>query len=153
MANPTQAHFRAATRVLRYLKGCPGKGLLFRRDSNIQLLAFSDADWATCLDSRKSVTGYCFFLGSSLVSWKTKKQSTVSRSSSEAEYRALASTTCELQWLTYLLNDLRVSCSKPAVLCCDNQSALHIAANPVFMNVRSTWISIVIFFGKSLKQD
>ena len=132
MANPTQVHFRAATRILRYLKGCPGKGLLFRRNSPIQILAFSDADWATCIDSRKSVTGYCFFLGSSLVSWKTKKQSTVSRSSSEAEYRALASTTCELQWLTFLLNDLCVSCSKPAVLYCDNQSALHIAANPVF---------------------
>ena len=132
MANPSQTHFRAARRVLKYLKGCPSRGLLFHRDSSLQLLAFSDADWGGCLDSRKSVTGYCFFLGTSLVSWKTKKQSTVSRSSSEAEYRALASTTCELQWLTYLLKDLKVSCSRPAVLYCDSQSALHIAANPVF---------------------
>lgn len=68
MATPTQAHFQAATHLLRYLKGCPGRGLLFPRDSHVQLLGFSDADWGGCPDSRKSVTGYCFFLGKSLVS-------------------------------------------------------------------------------------
>ena len=125
-------HYRAATRLLRYLKGCPGRGLLFRRDSEVHHLGFSDADWAGCPDTRRSVTVYCFFLGSSLISWKTKKQATVSRSSSEAEYRALASATCELQWLVYLLRDLRLSHNRPPVLYCDNQSALHIAANPVF---------------------
>src|ERR1044072_1074126 len=83
-------------------------------------------------DSRKSVTGYCFFLGSSHISWKAKKQSTVSKSSSEAEYRALAAATCELQWFVYLMKDLQVSCSRIPALYCDNQSALHIAANPVF---------------------
>ena len=93
---------------------------MFPRESPIQLLVFSDADWGGCIDSQRSVTGYCFFLGRSLVSWKMKKQSTVSRSSSEAEYRALASTTYELQWLTYLLNDLKVSCSRPAVLYCNS---------------------------------
>jgi len=132
MSNPTQTHFQAAMRVLKYLKGNPSKGLLFRRDSPVHIAGFSDADWATCIDSRQSVTGYCIFIGSSLVSWKTKKQNTVSISSSEAEYRALASTTCELQWLIYLLSDLGISCSKQLVLSCDNQSALHIAANPVF---------------------
>nr|KYP51627.1 hypothetical protein KK1_026511 [Cajanus cajan] len=96
MAHPTQVQYRAAMRVLRYLKSCPGKGLIFRRDSPIQFLGFSDADWATCVDSRRSVTGYYFFLGNSLVSWKTKKQQIVSRSSSEAEYRTLATATCEL---------------------------------------------------------
>ena len=132
MAAPTMTHYRAATRLLRYLKGCPGRGLLFHRDSEVQLLGFSDADWAGCPDTQRSVTGYCFLLGSSLISWKTKKQATVSRSSSEAEYRALASATCELQWLVYLLRDLHLPCSKPPALYCDNQSALHIAANPVF---------------------
>ena len=132
MANPTQIHFQAAMRVLKYLKGCPSKGLIFRRDSLVHILGFSDADWATCTNSHRSVTGYCLFIGSYLVSWKTKKQDTVSRSSSKAEYRALASTTFELQWLIYLLSDLQISCSQQPILYCDNQSALHITANPVF---------------------
>jgi hypothetical protein len=96
------------------------------------LQGFTDADWAGCLDTRRSISGQCFFLGSSMISWRTKKQITVSRSSSEAEYRALASATCELQWILYLLRDLHISCSKLPVLYCDNQSAVHIASNPVF---------------------
>jgi len=79
-----------------------------------------------------NISGHCFFLGRSLICWRSKKQQTVARSSSEAEYRALASATCELQWLTYLFHDLQITCSKPSVLYCDNHSALHIAANPVF---------------------
>jgi hypothetical protein len=119
-------------RVLRYLKGCPGKCLFFPRNSSLQIKGYTDADWAGCKDTRRSISGQCFFLGHSLVSWRTKKQLTVSRSSSEAEYRALASASCELQWLTYLLRDLEVQCIKPPVLYCDNQSAIYIAANPVF---------------------
>ncbi|XP_072077006.1 uncharacterized protein [Arachis hypogaea] len=117
---------------LRYLKTSPGKGIFFPRESEIQLLGFSDSDWAGCPDTRRSLTGYCFFLGSSLISWKTKKQTTVARSSTEAEYRALANTTCELQWILNVLQFLRISPIRPPVLYCDNQSALHIAANPVF---------------------
>jgi hypothetical protein len=132
LTKPTHIHHAAAMRVLRYLKSCPGKGLFFPRDSTLQLLGFSDADWAGCLDSRRSISGQCFFLGKSLISWRTKKQLTVSRSSSEAEYRALAAATCELQWLLYIIQDLQLSCIKPPVIYCDNQSALHIAANPVF---------------------
>nr|KYP65464.1 Copia protein [Cajanus cajan] len=132
MANPTKSHLGATKRVLKYLKGCPNKGLYFKRNSPIHLIGFSDADWATCVSTRRSVTSYCFFIGNSLISWKTKKQNIVSRSSSEAEYRALATSTYELQWLTYLLTDLKIQCSKSATLYCDNQSALHTATNPVF---------------------
>jgi hypothetical protein len=132
LSNPTIIHHNPALRTLRYLKGCPGKGLFFPRHSSLSLQGFTDADWAGCLDTRKSISGHCFFLGNSLISWRTKKQTTVSRSSSEAEYRALASATCELQWILYLLHDLHITCSKLPVLYCDNQSALHIAANPVF---------------------
>ena len=110
----------------------PGQGLFFLRQSSLFLSGFSDADWAGCLDSRRSISGQCFFLGKSLISWRTKKQLTVSRSLSEAEYGALGVATCELQWLLYLLRDLHVTTIKLHVLYCGNQCALHIAANRVF---------------------
>ncbi|MCI03735.1 copia protein, partial [Trifolium medium] len=103
LSKPTQSHYNAALRVLKYLKNCPGRGLFFPRNSTLQILGFSDADWAGCKDSHRSISGQCFFLGQSLISWCTKKQLTVARSSSEAEYRTLATATCELQWLVYLL--------------------------------------------------
>ncbi|BAU02271.1 hypothetical protein VIGAN_11176800 [Vigna angularis var. angularis] len=81
-----QSHFQAAFRVVRYLKSCPGKGLFFSRTSSFQFSGFSDADWPMCVDTRHSITGYCFIIGSSLVSWLTKEQSTVSRSFAETEY-------------------------------------------------------------------
>ncbi|XP_019155956.1 PREDICTED: uncharacterized protein LOC109152764 [Ipomoea nil] len=121
-----------AHRVLRYLKGAPGKGIFYPSSSELHLQAFADSDWAACSETRKSITGFCIFLGKSLISWKAKKQPTVSRSSSEAEYRSLAVTVCELQWLCYLLNDLHVSLDKPATVFCDNNSAIAIAENFVF---------------------
>ncbi|XP_019179225.1 PREDICTED: uncharacterized protein LOC109174442 [Ipomoea nil] len=129
---PRNTHMVAAHRVLRYLKGAPGKGLFYPSNSLMKLQGFSDSNWATCVDSRKSVTGYCIYLGNSLISWKTKKQATISRSSSEAEYRALASTTCEVQWLLFLLADLKATFSTPVTLYCDNNSAIAIGENFVF---------------------
>ncbi|XP_019158583.1 PREDICTED: uncharacterized protein LOC109155352 [Ipomoea nil] len=129
---PRDIHLIAAHRVLRYLKGSPGKRLFYPSNSPTKLLAFSDSDWATCTETRKSVTGYCVYLGKSLISWKTKKQATISRSSAEAEYRALASTVCEIQWLSYLLADLLVKIDSPTALFCDSKSAIAIGENHVF---------------------
>ncbi|XP_034217357.1 uncharacterized mitochondrial protein AtMg00810-like [Prunus dulcis] len=122
MHEPHQPHLDAALRVLRYLKGYPGQGILFPTTNNLKLKAFCDSDWASCPTNRRSVTGYCTFLGDSLISWKTKKQNTVARSSTEAEYRAMADACCELTWLRYILKDLGIQHSEPAVLHCDNHT-------------------------------
>ncbi|XP_020238332.1 uncharacterized protein LOC109817487 [Cajanus cajan] len=124
MAHPMTAHSQAAFRVLRYLKSSPGSGIFLLTHGDLRLKAFSDLDWAGCRDSRCSITGFSIFLGNSLISWRSKKQTTVSRSSSKAEYCALVSTTCELQRLTYILKDTHVPFVQLAILYCDNNSAI-----------------------------
>jgi len=128
----TQTHLQTALRVIWYLKGCLKKGLFYSRSSSTKPFGFTDADWATCIDTWRSITGYCFFIGNLLMSWKAKKQSTASRSSTKVEYKTLTSATCELQWLSFLLDDLRIPISKSHALYCDSQSALYIVDNPVF---------------------
>ncbi|XP_058763155.1 secreted RxLR effector protein 161-like [Vicia villosa] len=107
MSAPTETHYKAALRVLRYLKRSPARGIFLSHSSELQILGFSDANWGGCIDTQRSISGYCFLIGKSLVSWKSKKQVTVSCSSAEAEYWALASATRELQWMCFLLQDLK----------------------------------------------
>lgn len=89
---------------------------MFNANTELCLNGFADADWGTCKETRRYITGFCVYLGTSLVSWKSKKQSVVSRSSTEAEYRSLAQATCELIWLQQLLRDLHVTVTSPAKL-------------------------------------
>jgi len=98
----------------------------------LELRAYSDADHGSDPTDRKSVTRFCIFLGDSLISWKSKKQSIVSQSSTEAEYCAMTSTTKEIVWLRWLLADMRISFSHPTPMYCDNQSSIQIAHNSVF---------------------
>ncbi|KAF5460488.1 hypothetical protein F2P56_020352 [Juglans regia] len=132
MEAPRVPHYNAVLKIIRYMKGTPGQGLFFPVDSKLELNAYCDASWASCPDTRRSTTGFCVIIGNSLVSWKSKKQTTVSRSSAESEYRAMAVVVCELTWLRYFLTDLRIIISKPATLYCDNLATIHMAANPVF---------------------
>jgi hypothetical protein len=96
------------------------------------LHAYSDVDWTGCPDDRRSTSGFSIYLGPNLISWSAKKQVTVSCSSTEAEYRALALASAELIWLQYLLRELHVQCSSPPTLWCDNIGATFLAANPMF---------------------
>ena len=131
MQHPTTSHFDAAKRVLRYVRGTLHFGIHID-PGPITLSAFFDADWAGDPTDRKSTTGILVFLGSSHISWASKKQSTVSRSSTEAEYRALASTAAELAWLRTLFRELGLSLPYIPVLWCDNNSTIALASNPVF---------------------
>ncbi|KAK2433017.1 putative mitochondrial protein [Trifolium repens] len=131
MHNPKENHLQAALRVVQYLKGTPGRGIIFNRNGNVSLEAYTDADYAGSVVDRRSTTGYCTFLGGNLVTWKSKKQSVVARSSAEAEFRAMAQGICELLWLKIILEDLKIKWEEPMKLYCDNKSAISIAHNPV----------------------
>nr|XP_051217850.1 uncharacterized mitochondrial protein AtMg00810-like [Lolium perenne] len=126
MHDPRTSHLDAVYRILRYLKGCPGKGILFSNYGHLKIEGYTDADWAGCLDDRKSTAGYCMFLGGNLVSWRSKKQSVVARSTAEAEFRSMASGLCELMWLRILLSELGLLVNVPICLYCDNQAAINI---------------------------
>lgn len=132
MHAPRRSHLNLALRILRYLKKSPGKGISFSRSEFFKLSAFVDADWGKCLSSRRSVTGYCLFLGNCLISWKSKKQTTVSRSSAESEYRAMAAVLCEIIWVLSILKCLNLFDLLPVNIFCDNKAAIQIANNPVF---------------------
>jgi histone deacetylase 1/2 len=106
---PTTAHWTAVKRILRYVQGTIRVGLTFQKSSSSLLSAFSDADWAGCLDDRRSTGGFAIFFGPNLVSWNARKQATVSRSSTEAEYKALANATAELIWVEAILKELGVT--------------------------------------------
>lgn len=143
MHAPTENHWAGVKRILRYLQGTINLGLWIRHNTGYQLQAFSDShwspnlqaysdsDWAGCPIDRRSTGGYAIYLGSNLISWSARKQKTVSRSSTESEYKAIADTVAELIWLKSLLQELGLN-SKAPTLWCDNLGATYLTANPVF---------------------
>lgn len=131
MHAPRDVHWNLVKRILRYLRGTITHGITISATPSTTLKVYSDADWAGCPDTRRSTSGYCVFLGESLVSWSSKRQTTVSRSSAEAEYRAVAHAAAECCWLRNLLRELHVVVDKATVIYCDNVSAVYLSENPV----------------------
>ncbi|XP_062103555.1 uncharacterized mitochondrial protein AtMg00810-like [Humulus lupulus] len=129
---PTTAHWSAAKRILRYLKGTIHSGLHIKYSDQLDITGYSDADWACCPDDRKSVAGYCVYLGDTLVSWSSKKQPVVSRSNTESKYRALANVVAEIVWIQSLLKEFAFSLQRTPISWCDNMGASALAANPIY---------------------
>jgi len=136
LSQPRQPHYDAALHLVRYLKGTVNRGLVYPVQQSLLLLGFSDADWGRFSFSRRSLTltAYCAFLGTALLSWKIKKQKTVSKSSAESKYRSMFETTSELAQLAGLLWDHQSSPSLPITLLPDNKADARTAQNPVFHN-------------------
>ncbi|CAA7040242.1 unnamed protein product [Microthlaspi erraticum] len=130
MHQPTISDFGLLKRILRYIKGTISYGLHIRKDQDMSLTAFCDSDYGGCKETRRSTIGFSTMLGSNLISWSAKRQQTVSKSSTEAEYRALPAAAQEITWLSALLRDLGIPQSKSTLLRCDNLSAVYLSANP-----------------------
>ena len=108
MHDPREPHLQVVYRVLHYLKGNLGKGILFKKNNTLALEAYTDADYADFLVDRRSTIGYCTFLGGNLVTWRNKKQNVVARLTAKSEFRVIAQGLCELLWPKIILNDLRI---------------------------------------------
>ncbi|CAN6713955.1 unnamed protein product [Malus baccata var. baccata] len=131
MTHPTDMHMHLVKRILRYLQGTLDCGLQYTKSSDFNIAAYSDSDWAADINTRRSITGFVVFIGTNPVSWQSKKQSTVSRSSTEAEYKALAHCAADIYWIRSLLKDVHQFLPLPPKLHCDNLSALALCSNPV----------------------
>jgi histone deacetylase 1/2 len=129
---PTTVHWAAVKRILRYLKLDTRIGLKISKSRSMLISAFSDSDWASSFDDRRSTGGFAVYLGSNLISWSARKQATVSRSSTEAEYKAVANATAEVMWIQTLMKEIGLKCPSTARLWCDNIGAKYLSANPVF---------------------
>lgn len=132
MHRPTTEHWNAAKCIIRYLFGTIDQGLLLHRQSSLALHSFSDADWAGDKDDYTSTGAYIVYLGQIPISWSSKKQRTVARSSTEAKYRSVAATAAELSWLTSVLGELGFPSSQKPVIYCDNVGATNLCSNPIF---------------------
>ncbi|CAN1749024.1 Retrovirus-related Pol polyprotein from transposon TNT 1-94 [Linum perenne] len=152
MHSPTTTHWQAVKRILRYLNGTLDHCLHFRSTSSTTLLAYSDAGWVSDPDDSRSKYGYAVYHGPNLISWTSRKQKVVARSSTEAEYRALAYTAAELVWLQQLIGELHAPIRGPPLLLCDNIGAIFLSKNPV-ISTRSKHVALDFHFIRELVES
>nr|KYP57265.1 Copia protein [Cajanus cajan] len=145
MHNPLEVHWKATKRLLRYLKGTLHHGLHYKASSDTEIIAYCDSDWASDQDDMRSTSGNCVYLGSNIVSWMAKKQRVVSRSSTEAEFRSLASLVTEIQYIQNLLSELHIKSKQPPLIWCDNQGVVLLSGNPV-MHTKTKHFELDLWF-------
>lgn len=131
MHSPQKDHWKAAIRIVQYLKGTVEHGLLFRNHGHLDICGFTDADWAGNPNDMRSTAGYFTFVGGNLVTWRSKKQKVVALSSAEAEFRGIKNGLTEILWLRKLMMELCLFATKTCQLFCDNKAAISISENPV----------------------
>ncbi|GKC25497.1 ribonuclease H-like domain-containing protein [Tanacetum coccineum] len=149
MHDPREPHLAALKCILRYVQCTLDLGLDLYASSTTSLGGYFDADWAGCLSTRMSTLGYCVFLGDNLLSWSAKRQHTLSRSGTEAEYRGVANVVAETAWLHNLLCELHFPLSTAILVYCDNVSVVYMSANPV-QNQRTKHLEIDIHFVRDM---
>ncbi|GKB80853.1 ribonuclease H-like domain-containing protein, partial [Tanacetum coccineum] len=149
MHDPLEPYFPALKRILRYVRGTLNYRLQLFSSSTTDLVAYSDADWAGCPTTRRSTSGYCVFLGNNLLFWSSKHQPTLSRFSTEAEYRGVVNAVVETCWLRNLLRELHTPLSSTTLVYCDDVSAVYLSCNPV-QHQRTKHIEIDIHFVRDL---
>jgi hypothetical protein len=152
MSKPQQSHLKVAKRILRYIKGTPNYALFYDANADFTLKGYSDSDLGGDPNDGRSTSGYYFFLGSGTISWKSKKQQSVSLCSTEAEYKGCTTASKEALWLRRLLADLGLPQHDPTPLYYDNQSAIALAKNPVY-HARSKHIALHHHFIREHIQD
>eukprot|EP00253_Pinus_taeda_P008929 PITA_08929 len=144
-ANPKESHLQAVKRIFKYLQGTQDFGLWYPKDTYFTLHAYTDVDWGGSVDDRKSTSGGAFYMGSRLVSWFNKKQSSIALSTTEAKYVAVASCCTQLLWMMQTLQDIQITCTPPISILCDNTSPISILKNPV-MHSKTKHIPIKYHF-------
>jgi hypothetical protein len=142
---PKESHVLAVKRIFRYLKGIEESRLWYPKGKDLSLLAYIDADWESCIDDRRSTSGAVFYLGQFLVSWLSKKQSSVSLSTADADYIAAATCCTQVLWMKQTLTDIQVEYDEPIPIYCDNTSTINISKNPV-MHSKTKHIPIKYHF-------
>ena len=148
----SELHFKAAKRVIRYVKGTCNFGIRYTRSREFKLVGYSDSDWGGSIDDLKSTSGYCFSLGSGVFSWNSKKQETVAQSTAEAEFVAATAAVNQALWLRKILSDLNLEQKESTEILVDNQAAISISNNPVFHG-KTKHFNIKLFFLREVQKD
>ncbi|CAM8908570.1 unnamed protein product [Rhodiola kirilowii] len=149
---PQQSHLLAAKRILRYISGTSDYGIMYSHMNEFCLIGYIDSDWVGDVETRKSTSGYAFYLGNGVVSWSSKKQQVVALSTAEAEYIVVTTAAYQAVWLRRILEDLKHKQEGPTKIMCDNKSAIALAKNPVFHD-RSKHIGIRYHYIRELVKD